>query len=228
MSTRVPPLRRQARSLFPAAFYGVLGPVIVLADWPAAYLLGLDRGQYLALTTAATFAVIVAVLLYERQLARLQSGSEYVLDRTSVGEDAVLTAWASAELRERRRRAVWTVAAGVACVAAAAVVLEQLGVVTPLAAAFFAASFAAYAAIGVLHGELLVLVWLGRPGKAVAIQAVVAATALAVSFPGTLLVGVWVAPVVFLTVCPLGIALTRRVTGKAVADGAYSFYRAAF
>jgi hypothetical protein len=37
-----------------------------------------------------------------------------------------------------------------------------------------------------------------------------------------------VAPVVFLTVCPLGIALTRRVTGKAVADGAYSFYRAAF
>jgi hypothetical protein len=228
MSTRVPPLRRQFRSLFPAAFYGVLGPVIVLADWPAAHLLGLDRSQYLALMTAATFAVVVAVLLYEVQLARLHRGAEHVLDRTSVDEDRILAAWATAELGDRRLRAVWTVTAAVACVTAAAVSLATLGVIAPFDAGLFVACFTGYAAVGALHGELLVLVWLGRPGKAVAVQAVVAGLALTVSFLGVLLVGVWVAPFVFLTVCPLGIALTRRIAGRAVADGGYSFFRAAF
>ena len=61
-----------------------------------------------------------------------------------------------------------------------------------------------------------------------AIQAVVAGLALTVSFPGTLLVGIWVAPLVFLTVCPLGIALTRRIAGQAVAAGGYAVYRAGF
>jgi hypothetical protein len=88
--------------------------------------------------------------------------------------------------------------------------------------------FAAYAAVGVLHGELLVLVWLGRPGQAVAVQAIVAAVLLAASFPGTLLAGIWAAPVVFLAVCPLGIAAARVLAGRAVAEGGYSFYRAAF
>lgn len=119
-------------------------------------------------------------------------------------------------------------AALVGAVAAVSAALAAAGIGTPFTAGFFTACFAAYAAIGVLHGELLVLVWLGRPGQAVAIQAVVAGLALAVSFPGTLLVGIWVAPLVFLTVCPLGIALTRRIAGRAVAEGGYSFYRAAF
>lgn len=228
MSTRVPPLRRQVRSVFPAAFYGVLGPVIVLADWPAAHMLGLDRSELLALTTAATFAVVVAVLLYERQLARLQSGAEHVLGRTPVSEDSVLTTWASNELGERRLRAVWAVTAVVGSVGGAAILLAALGAVSPLDAGFFAATFSAYAAVGVLLGELLVLVWLGRPGKAVATQAIIAVTALTIAFPTVLLVGVWVAPAVFLTVCPLGIALTRRAAGKAVAQGGFSFYRAAF
>ncbi len=61
-----------------------------------------------------------------------------------------------------------------------------------------------------------------------AIQAAVAGIALAVSFPGTLLAGIWVAPLVFLCVCPLGIVLTRRTAGRAVAEGGYSFFRAAF
>ena len=228
MSTRVPPMRRQFRSLFPAAFYGVLGPVIVLADWPAAHLLGIDRSEYLALTTAATFAVVVAVLLYELQLARLQSATESVLDRTSVDEDRVLASWAGAELGDRRLRAVWTVTAAVGAVTLAAALLAGIGIVTPFEAGFFTACFTGYAAVGVLHGELLVLVWLGRPGKAVGIQAAVAGLALALSFPAALLVGIWVAPLVFLTVCPLGIALTRRRAGRAVADGGYAFYRAAF
>lgn len=228
MSTRVPPLRRQARSLFPAAFYGVLGPVIVLADWPAANILGLDRSQYLALITGATFAVVAAVLLYELQLTKLQSGAERMLAATSVGAESALTAWTTGALGRRRLRAVWTVTALVASAAGAVALMAALGVVTPLTAGFFTATFAAYAAVGVLHGELLVLLWLGRPGQAVAIQAVVAGLALAVSFPGAMLVGIWVAPLVFLTVCPLGIALTRRVAGEAVADGGYSFYRAAF
>jgi hypothetical protein len=37
-----------------------------------------------------------------------------------------------------------------------------------------------------------------------------------------------VAPLVFLAVCPLGIALTRRLAARAVAEGGYAFYRAAF
>ena len=41
-------------------------------------------------------------------------------------------------------------------------------------------------------------------------------------------VGVWAGPAVFLAICPVGIALTRVVTSRAVGDGAYSFYRAAF
>jgi hypothetical protein len=228
MSTRVPPLRRQARSLFPAAFYGVLGPVIVLADWPAAHILGLDRSQYLALTTGATFAVIAAVLLYETQLTRLQSAASRMLGATDIGTDGLLADWASRELGRRRGRAVWSVVALVASVAGASALLAAVGIGTPFAAGFFTACFAAYAAVGVLHGELLVLVWLGRPGRAVAIQAAVAGLALGVSFPGTFLVGVWVAPLVFLTVCPLGVALTRRVAAQAVAEGGYSFYRAAF
>ena len=228
MATRVPPLRRQARSLFPAAFYGVLGPVIVLADWPAAQLLGLDRSEYLALMTGATFAVVAAVLVYEQQLARLQSGADRMLAATAADANAALAAWATEELGRRRRRALSLVTGLVAGVGGGSWLLVSLGVAEPLGAGFFAASFAAYASVGVLHGELLVLVWLGRPGKAVAIQAVVAGLALAVSFPGTLLVGIWVAPLVFLTVCPLGIALTRRFAGRAVAEGGYSFYRAAF
>jgi hypothetical protein len=228
MSTRVPPLRRQARSLFPAAFYGVLGPVIVLADWPAAHLLGLDRSEYLALVTGATFAVVAAVLLYELQLTRLQSEAERVLGATAVAADGALTAWATAELGRRRLRAVLAVTALAAGVAGAAALLAAFGVGTELAAGFFTASFTAYAAVGVLHGELLVLVWLGRPGPAVAIQAVVAGLLLAASFPATLLLGIWAAPLLFLTVCPLGIALSRRFAGRALADGGYSFYRAAF
>lgn len=228
MSTRVPPLRRQARSLFPAAFYGVLGPVIVLADWPAAQILGLDRGEYLALTTAATFAVVAAVLLYEQQLARLQSAANRALASTPVDGDGELTAWADGELGRRRLRAASMVSVLVACTAGGAAVLAWLGIADPMTAGFFAASFAAYAAVGVLHGELLVLVWLGRPGRAVAIQAAAAGLALAVSFPGTLLAGIWVAPLLFLTVCPLAIALTRRFARRAVAEGGYAFYRAAF
>jgi hypothetical protein len=228
MSTRVPPLRRQARSLFPAAFYGVLGPVIVLADWPAAYILGLDRGQYLALTTGATFAVVAAVLVYEQQLARLQAGAERMLGATAVDANGALATWATGELGRRRLRAVLTVLGLVACATGGAALLVWLGLATPLTAGFFAASFAAYASVGVLHGELLVLVWLGRPGQAVAIQVVVAGFALAASFPGTLAFGIWAAPLVFLTVCPLGIVLTRRLARVAVAEGGYSFYRAAF
>ncbi len=228
MSTRVPPLRRQARSLFPAAFYGVLGPVIVLADWPAAHLLGLDRGEYLALTTGATFAVVAAVLLYEQQLARLQHAAERRLAATAVDEDEALAAWAATELGRRRLRAVCMLTGFVGCAAGGAALLAWLGIASPATAGFFAASFAAYGAVGALHGELLVLVWLGRAGRAVAIQAVVAGLALAVSFPGTLLVGLWVTPFVFLTVCPLGIALTRRLARRAVSEGGFSFYRAAF
>jgi hypothetical protein len=37
-----------------------------------------------------------------------------------------------------------------------------------------------------------------------------------------------VAPLVLLTVCPLGVALTRRLAARAVAEGGYAFYRAAF
>jgi hypothetical protein len=37
-----------------------------------------------------------------------------------------------------------------------------------------------------------------------------------------------VAPLFFLPVCPLGIAPTRRMAGRAVADGGHSFFRAAF
>jgi hypothetical protein len=228
LSTRVPPLRRQVRSLFPAAFYGVLGPVIVLADWPAGEILGLDRGQYLALTTGATFAVVAAVLLYEVQLTRLQAAAERMLAATAVGADASLAAWTARELGRRRLRALGAATALVAGVAGTAALLAWLGVGTPLAAGFFALCFAAYAAVGVLHGELLVLVWLGRPGQAVAVQAIVAAVLLAASFPGTLLAGIWAAPVVFLAVCPLGIAAARVLAGRAVAEGGYSFYRAAF
>lgn len=85
-----------------------------------------------------------------------------------------------------------------------------------------------YAAVGVLHGELLVLVWLGRPGPAVGVQAVVAALAVTASFPLTAALGVWAGPTVFLVICPVGIALTRAVTSRALGGGAYSFYRAAF
>lgn len=60
------------------------------------------------------------------------------------------------------------------------------------------------------------------------IQAVVAALAVTGSFPLTALLGVWAGPAVFLAISPLGIALTRAVTSRAVGDGAYSFYRAAF
>ena len=60
------------------------------------------------------------------------------------------------------------------------------------------------------------------------IQAVVAALAVAASFPLTAALGVWAGPVVFLAICPVGIALTRVVTARAVGEGAYSFYRAAF
>ena len=102
------------------------------------------------------------------------------------------------------------------------------GIVRLLAAGFLAISFAGYAAVGVLHGELLVLVWLGRPGPAVGIQAVVAALAVTASFPLTALLGVWAGAAVFLAICPVGITLTRVVTSRAVGDGAYSFYRAAF
>ena len=46
--------------------------------------------------------------------------------------------------------------------------------------------------------------------------------------PLTAVLGVWAGPAVFLAICPVGIALTRVVTSRAVGDGAYSFYRAAF
>jgi hypothetical protein len=62
----------------------------------------------------------------------------------------------------------------------------------------------------------------------VGIHAVVAALAVTGSFPLTALLGVWAGPAVFLAISPLGIALTRAVTSRAVGDGAYSFYRAAF
>jgi hypothetical protein len=229
MSTRVPPLRRQIRSLFPAAFYGVLGPVIVLADWPAAHLLGVDRTGLLAFTTAATFAVVAAVLFYELSLARLQRNAEEVLAGTPVDSEGALRSWTGDALGTRRRRAVLGVSAFVAIVAGGAAALAGLS--SSLSwndAVFLAASVAGYAAVGVLHGELLVLVWLGRPGPAVGIQAVVAALAVTASFPLTAALGVWAGPVVFLAICPVGIALTRVVTSRALGEGAYSFYRAAF
>jgi len=229
MSTRVPPLRRQMRSLFPAAFYGVLGPVIVLADWPAAHLMGVDRTGLLALTTAATFAVVAAVLFYELSLARLQRGAEEVLAATPVDSERGLTSWTGAALGSRRLRAVLGVSAFVFIVSGVAVLLA--GFSSSLSwndAAFLAASVAGYAAVGVLHGELLVLVWLGRPGPAVGIQAVVAALAVTASFPLTAALGVWAGPTVFLVICPVGIALTRAMTSRALGEGAYSFYRAAF
>jgi hypothetical protein len=229
MSTRVPPLRRQARSLFPAAFYGVLGPVIVLADWPASQALGLDRSSPAALTTGATFAVLAAVLLYELNLTRLQGGVEGVLAATPVGADERLVGWTGSELVRRRRRSLLGVAVLVVGVAAAVALLAGGGeALTAADAALLATSVAAYATIGVVHGELLVLVWLGRPGPAIAIQAIVAAVALAASFPAVALLGLWGAPALFLLACPLGVVLARRATARAVADGAYSFYRAAF
>ena len=229
MSTRVPPLRRQMRSLFPAAFYGVLGPVIVLADWPAAHLLGVDRTGLLALTTAATFAVVAAVLFYELSLARLQRNAEEVLADTNVDSEDTLTAWTGSELGLRRRVAIVGVVGVVAIVVGIAALLAgYTGSLSWDDAGFLAMSVAGYAAVGVLHGELLVLVWLGRPGPAVGIQAVVAAFAVGASFPLTALLGVWAGPAVFLIICPVGIALTRVVTTRAVGDGAYSFYRAAF
>jgi hypothetical protein len=229
MSTRVPPLRRQMRSLFPAAFYGVLGPVIVLADWPAAHLLSVDRAGLLALTTAATFAVVAAVLFYELSLARLQRGAEDVLAGTPVDSERGLKAWTGAELGVRRRLAVAGVTSVVAVVAGGAALLAAYtDSLSWTDTVFLAASVAGYAAVGVLHGELLVLVWLGRPGPAVGIQAVVAALAVTASFPLTAALGVWAGPAVFLAICPLGIALTRVVTSRAVGEGAYSFYRAAF
>jgi hypothetical protein len=229
MSTRVPPLRRQARSLFPAAFYGVLGPVIVLADWPAAHLLDVDRTGLLALTTAATFAVVAAVLFYELSLAKLQRGAEEVLAGTPVDSERALTIWTGAELGLRRRLSVGGVSALVAVVAGIAVLLAgSAGSLGWNDVAFLVASVAGYAAVGILHGELLVLVWLGRPGPAVGIQAVVAALAVTASFPLTTALGVWAGPAVFLAICPVGIALTRVVTSRAVREGAYSFYRAAF
>jgi hypothetical protein len=229
MSTRVPPLRRQARSLFPAAFYGVLGPVIVLADWPAVHLLGVDRTGLLALTTAATFSVVAAVLFYELSLARLQRGAESVLADTPVGSERSLTAWTGVELRMRRRVAVAGIVAVVTVVIGVAALLAgYTGSLSWGDSAFLVISVAGYAAVGVLHGELLVLVWLGRPGPAIGIQAMVAALAVSASFPLTAALGVWAGPVVFLAICPLGIALTRVVTSRAVSEGAYSFYRAAF
>jgi hypothetical protein len=229
MSTRVPPLRRQMRSLFPAAFYGVLGPVIVLADWPAAHLLGVDRTGLLALTTAATFAVVAAVLFYELSLARLQRGAEEVLAATPVESERALTSWTGGALGARRRHAVLGVSAFVTIVAGVALSLAGFsGSLSWNDAAFLATSVAGYAAVGVLHGELLVLVWLGRPGPAVGIQAVVAALAVTASFPLTAALGVWAGPAVFLVICPLGIALTRVITSRALGEGAYSFYRAAF
>jgi hypothetical protein len=229
LSTRVPPLRRQMRSLFPAAFYGVLGPVIVLADWPAAHLMGVDRTGLLAFTTAATFAVVAAVLFYELSLAKLQRSAEEVLADTPVDSEAALKSWTGASLSARRRRAVLGVSAFVAVVAGSAALLAGIwGSLSWGDAAFLAASVAGYAAVGVLHGELLVLVWLGRPGPAVGIQAVVAALAVSASFPLTAALGVWAGPAVFLVICPVGIALTRVVTSRALGEGAYSFYRAAF
>ncbi len=152
LATRVPPLRRQVRSLFPAAFLRRSRP----GDRPG----GLAGG-------ARPRARPQPVPRADRRAPRSRSSRSCsstscssracspvpteALAATAVGADAALARWVSAELGRRRLRAVCAVTALVAGVAGTAALLSALELATALTVGFFAASFAGYAVVGVLR-----------------------------------------------------------------------------